>query len=79
MAKSSLSGLQHDVINLYRSCIRASYKKGVVRKDFIDYTRQEFGRFKNLSRKDFTTIEYLLRRGSRKLEVYSNPNLTRIH
>ena len=79
MVKPVLSGLQKDVINLYRSCIRASYKKGPARQEFIDYARQEFHKFRGLSRKDFTTIEYLLRRGNRQLETYSSPNLTRVH
>jgi len=77
MAKA-LSGLQKDVIHLYRKCVRESMRKGEERAAFLQYTREQFGRFRALDRKDFHTIEYLLRAGSRRLDMLSNPNITRI-
>ena len=41
--------------------------------------RNEFRRYENVSRKDFSTIEYLLRRGRRTLETYSQPGIRDIH
>lgn len=75
-----LTGLQKDVVHFYRQCIRACYRKQPeYRQDFIEFTKQEFGKYRELSRKDVTTIEYLLRTGNRKLEMFSNPNLRKIH
>jgi len=53
-------------------------RKGEERAAFLQYTREQFGRFRALDRKDFHTIEYLLRAGSRRLDMLSNPNITRI-
>lgn len=79
MAKK-LRGLQKDVVHFYRQCIRACYQKQPeYRKDFLEFTRQEFEKHRDLERKDITTIEYLLRTGHRKLEMFSNPNLRKIH
>ncbi|CCC67740.1 hypothetical protein NCAS_0A11820 [Naumovozyma castellii] len=75
-----LRGIQQDVIHFYRQCIRAAMKKPVeTRPHFIDYIHSEFGKHKNLQRKDFTTIEYLLRVGNKKLKMYSQPELKDIH
>jgi hypothetical protein len=47
---------------------------------FIGWTkltqkRREFRRNEHVSRKDFATIEYLLRRGRKTLETYSQPGI----
>jgi hypothetical protein len=41
--------------------------------------RREFRRNKDVDKKDFATIEFLLRTGNRKLEMYSAPSITNIH
>ena len=41
--------------------------------------RREFRRNKHVDKKDFAAIEFLLRTGNRKLEMYSAPNITNIH
>ena len=43
------------------------------------YDRREFRRNKDVDKKDFATIEFLLRTGNRKLEMYSAPTITNIH
>lgn len=75
----ALSGLQKDVVRLYRKCVRASFQKGSERDAFLQYSRSQFERFRDLNRKDFATIEHLLRTGTRRLEMLSNPSITRVH
>ncbi|KAH8815379.1 complex 1 protein-domain-containing protein [Xylogone sp. PMI_703] len=74
------SGLQKEVLALYRNCLRESRKKPDVsltntRKHFESFARKEFEKGLNVDRKDFSTIEYLLRRGRRQLEMYSSPGI----
>ncbi|KAF2499160.1 hypothetical protein BU16DRAFT_454250 [Lophium mytilinum] len=77
MAK--LSGLQRDVLALYRQCLRAARAKPAeTRKNFEDFTRKEFREHIHLNKKDFSTIEYMLRRGNRQLEIYADPGITNI-
>ncbi|OTB14223.1 hypothetical protein K445DRAFT_63424 [Daldinia sp. EC12] len=59
-----LSGLQKDVLSLYRKCLRESRKKPVVRVFSI-----------NIDKRDFAVIEFLLRKGHRQLEMYSAPGI----
>ncbi|RMZ81956.1 hypothetical protein DV737_g2248, partial [Chaetothyriales sp. CBS 132003] len=67
-----LSGLQKEVLKLYRQCLREAGKKpSHSRQHFRDAARREFTRYRNVDRKDFSAIETLLRMGHRKLELYS--------
>eukprot|EP00842_Homolaphlyctis_polyrhiza_P001366 jgi/Hompol1/222/HPOL_000677-RA len=61
------SGLQKEVIALYRDFLRAVRRKPVFRHDAT-----------HISRKDFTTIEFLLRKGRKQLETLKNPNVVDI-
>ncbi|AQZ11002.1 YDR379C-A [Zygosaccharomyces parabailii] len=75
-----LSGLQKEVLHLYRTSIRVAHTKPKENQPhFISYAREEFGKYKNLSRKDFTTIEHLLRVGNKRISLYSAPELKDIH
>lgn len=74
-----LSGLQREVLKLYRLCLRASnakpqpeHFKSVVRRDFRKYQHE-------IDKKDFATVEFLLRTGHRKLEQYSEQGVKDIH
>lgn len=74
-----LSGLQREVIKLYRQCLRASRNKPES-EHFKSVTRREFRKYQHaIDKKDFATIEFLLRTGHRKLEMYSDPGVTDIH
>jgi len=38
-------------------------------------SRREFDRSIGLDKKDFSAIEYLLRKGRRQLEIYASPGI----
>ncbi|KAF2003448.1 hypothetical protein P154DRAFT_428685 [Amniculicola lignicola CBS 123094] len=77
MAK--LSGLQREVLSLYRQCIRAVREKPAdTRENFRDFTRTEFRKHFDHNKKDFGTIEYLLRKGRRQLELFQEPGIKNI-
>ncbi|KAJ5557412.1 hypothetical protein N7504_010022 [Penicillium tannophilum] len=77
MAK--LSGLQREVLSLYRQCFREIRKKPIEsRNNFKNYARAEFQKHLSVSKKDFSTIEYLLRKGQRQLEMYASPGTRNI-
>lgn len=44
----------------------------------LSRTRREFREHVNVNKKDFTTIEHMLRVGRRKLETYSQPGVKNI-
>lgn len=74
-----LSGLQKDVLSLYRRCLRsARTKPSTTRPNFELFARQEFEKNIGLNKKDFGTIEFLVRKGTRQCEVYEAPNITNI-
>ncbi|KAF1832916.1 hypothetical protein BDW02DRAFT_570619 [Decorospora gaudefroyi] len=71
-----LSGLQKDVLSLYRQCLRAvKLKPNDTQSHFRDFARSEFHKHRDVGKKDFGTIEYLLRRGRNQLESYSDSGI----
>ncbi|KAJ0108513.1 hypothetical protein J7T55_002117 [Diaporthe amygdali] len=80
-----LSGLQKEVLSLYRQCLRETRKKPdvnirppishVSRKHFEAYARSEFNKHVAIEKRDFAAIEFLLRKGRRQLESYSAPGI----
>lgn len=71
-----LSGLQLQVLALYRSFMRlAKTKPQQDRSDFVALVRSEFRERSGLPRTDRHAIEYFLRRGRRQLETLSAPNV----
>ncbi|KAJ1955752.1 hypothetical protein EC988_001713 [Linderina pennispora] len=70
-APRKLSGLQKDVLRLYRDCLRAE-----AQPRFYAFTRREFEKnIGSMKRTDVKAIEYLMRIGRRRLEQYRNPNV----
>ncbi|KAJ5514860.1 hypothetical protein N7463_004412 [Penicillium fimorum] len=67
-----LSGLQRDVLSLYRKCLRE------IRNKPETVYRAEFQKHLSVNKKDFSTIEYLLRKGNRQLELYATPGIRNI-
>ncbi|KAJ5477249.1 hypothetical protein N7539_007393 [Penicillium diatomitis] len=103
-----LSGLQRDVLSLYRQCLREIRKKPIESQpNFKTYARYvlyparfipahpwaigslrltgrrgrrsaEFQKHLSVNKKDFSAIEYLLRKGNRQLEMYASPGIRNI-
>ncbi|KAJ2160684.1 hypothetical protein GGF46_002041 [Coemansia sp. RSA 552] len=71
-----LSGLQKDVLRLYRDCLRGVRKKPEgAQARFRAFARREFDKNLEIKRTDVQAIEYLLRMGRRRLEQYLSPNV----
>jgi len=71
-----LSGLQKEVLGLYRQCLRECRKKpDATRSHFQAFARKEFEKNITIEKRDFAAIEYLLRKGRRQLEMYSSPGV----
>jgi len=74
-----LSGLQKDVLSLYRNCLRAARKKPAdTRPNFEAFARNEFEKNTKMDKKDFGTIEFMLRKGNRQLEIYAVPGVRNV-
>ncbi|KAJ5309139.1 hypothetical protein PENANT_c014G04293 [Penicillium antarcticum] len=74
-----LSGLQRDVLSLYRKCLREIRKKPTEsRPNFKTHARAEFQKHLSVNKKDFSAVEYLLRKGHRQLEMYASPGIRNI-
>ncbi|CAH0476162.1 unnamed protein product [Peronospora belbahrii] len=61
------SGLQLQVLALYKKMLQAAKRKDI---DTLHYVRQRFREdVISVDHKDFTVIEYMLRKGERDLEM----------
>jgi succinate dehydrogenase assembly factor 1 len=79
--------IEKDILALYRTSLRAIRAKpevfqSIVRSEsqehqgnWLLFVRREFRRYEGVSKKDFATIEYLLRKGRKTLETYSQPGI----
>ncbi|RDA91488.1 hypothetical protein CP533_4596 [Ophiocordyceps camponoti-saundersi (nom. inval.)] len=56
-------------------CISADLTAQVSRSHFESFARAEFSRFKDVERRDFDAIEFLLRKGRRRLREYDSPGI----
>lgn len=76
-----LNGLQKQALALYKQYIKMAYTKPLDKQvKFKKYSRQLFNeQFHKVNRKDFATIEYLLRFGNRKLESLQNKQVKDIN
>ncbi|XP_072970101.1 uncharacterized protein [Typha angustifolia] len=76
--RSRLSGMQRQVLGLYRGFLRAARQKAPEECRRVESVVSiEFRQnAKNVDRKNFLYIEYLLRRGQRQLEQLKNPDTT---
>ncbi|KAK5658743.1 hypothetical protein OQA88_1552 [Cercophora sp. LCS_1] len=71
-----LSGLQKEILSLYRQCLRECRKKPEsTRAHFQTFARHEFDKNINVDKRDFAAIEFLLRKGRRQLEMYASPGV----
>ncbi|KAI0632126.1 hypothetical protein C8Q77DRAFT_1123937 [Trametes polyzona] len=71
------SGLQRDVLALYRRALRmVNSKPPAAQPKFRLFVRYSFKTQANaISPRDISAIEHLLRRGKRQIEMYEDPNV----
>ncbi|KAL9655924.1 hypothetical protein ABK040_007545 [Willaertia magna] len=77
MAKSKLSGIQRDVLSLYRQFLRTAKRKEnpeMLKK----YIRHEFNTYKDIPKNETNRIEWFLRNGYNKLEMLQNETCTSV-
>ncbi|KAK6463387.1 hypothetical protein DFJ63DRAFT_286198 [Scheffersomyces coipomensis] len=75
-----LSGLQREVLKLYRNCIRTIKTKPIDTQDhWRQFIREEFKKNQHISKKQFNVIEHLIRVGHRRFEQYSSTQIKDIH
>ncbi|KAF6825763.1 hypothetical protein CMUS01_09708 [Colletotrichum musicola] len=75
-ARRGLSGLQKEVLALYRQCLREIRKKPeIAQSHFRSFARTEFDKYLAVDKRDFSVVEHLLRKGRRQLETYSSPSI----
>lgn len=79
-SRPKLSGLQKQVLSLYRAFLRAARSKSAEdRRQIESVVSAEFHRNANqIDRKNFIYIEYLLRRGNRQLDQLNSPATVRL-
>ncbi|KAI9230070.1 MAG: hypothetical protein DHS80DRAFT_917, partial [Piptocephalis tieghemiana] len=71
------SGLQREVLSLYRACLRAVRQKPeTTREKFLQFTRAQFRQHPEIGPRDVAATEHLLRLGKRQYEAYSSPDVT---
>eukprot|EP00038_Savillea_parva_P021776 m.36024 g.36024 ORF g.36024 m.36024 type:complete len:95 (-) comp5352_c1_seq1:455-739(-) len=74
------SGIQKQVLGLYRSMLRAVLTKP---QDghavWLNHIRSEFDKSSHLSRGDVTAIEHRLRIGNRQLKLIQQENVPYLH
>lgn len=71
-----MSGLQKQVLSLYREALRTARKLGSAedRLAGIDFARDEFrAKAATVDKLDIQRIEFLLRQGKKKLGLYTDP------
>ncbi|XP_021903887.1 succinate dehydrogenase assembly factor 1, mitochondrial [Carica papaya] len=75
-----LSGMQRQVLSLYREFLRAARSKSAEDRQHIEsIVSAEFRRnSKQVDRKNFLYIEYLLRRGKKQLDQLKSPDTIRL-
>ncbi|XP_024372981.1 succinate dehydrogenase assembly factor 1, mitochondrial isoform X2 [Physcomitrium patens] len=72
-----LSGMQKQVLSLYRSFLRAArIKPPESRKDIESFVGAEFRKYAQMDKKEFQSIEFLLRRGNKQLEMLKSPGVS---
>jgi succinate dehydrogenase assembly factor 1 len=73
-----LSGIQKQVIKLYKDFlteIKTKNMETASRIKFQSYIKSEFIKNSLISKKEFDTIEYLIRKGEKQLETFKNSSI----
>ena len=67
------SGLQKQVLSLYKQALTLARSKNPSdNQSSIDFVRKEFRKNKDLDKKDFRRIEFLIRKAEKQLKLFSS-------
>ncbi|KAG6376965.1 hypothetical protein JVT61DRAFT_1003 [Boletus reticuloceps] len=77
MSSNSVSGLQREVLALYRRALRmVRSKPPQARPKFSLYVRYTFrNQASSVSPRNVAAIEHLIRRGKRQIDLYESPSI----
>ncbi|CAL8468008.1 g7546 [Coccomyxa elongata] len=79
MAAPRMTGLQRQVIHLYRRILRHTRTRSSDERDTImTHARKEFERYRNVDKKNYQLIEHLLRKGDKQLSLISQSDVSGI-
>lgn len=71
------SGLQRQVLSLYRNALRAARRQELEQRVGIEtHARCEFDKYRNADKRNYQLIEHLIRRGKRQLEILATSGTT---
>lgn len=71
-----LSGIQREALKLYRACFRIVKTKPTnTQEHWKTFIRHEFHKHGNVSKKQFSVVEHLIRTGHKRFEMYLNPHI----
>jgi succinate dehydrogenase assembly factor 1 len=77
MPPRRLSGLQKQVLSLYRECLRRARElPSESRVDAVNFARSEFKAAARISTLDIQRIEHLIRQGNKKLALLKSSDVT---
>eukprot|EP01031_Cornospumella_fuschlensis_P037011 gene37011-44910_t len=69
-----LSGLQLDVLKLYRSLLRSARKKSALNSDLYNFVCHEFrDKARSVGRLEFIKIEHMIRQGYKQKKLMEMP------
>ncbi|KAL3142548.1 hypothetical protein ABBQ38_002870 [Trebouxia sp. C0009 RCD-2024] len=71
-----LSGLQRQVLSLYRTVLRTARAKGQEADPIVKFARAEFERYRQVDRKNYQLIEHLMRKAKRQLSLVEQKQVT---
>eukprot|EP00798_Chlamydomonas_sp_ICE-L_P011105 gene11105-18721_t len=75
----ALSGVQKQVLSLYRTAMRSIRSKPTeLQPQLLTYLRQEFDKHKAVSPKNHQRVEHLARRGMKQVEMMMEGSVTEL-
>lgn len=67
------------LLQIYQVCYWSTSETRLTILAHTVFSRTEFRNHISIDKKDFPTIEYLLRKGQRQVDIYKSPQIKDIH
>lgn len=72
-----LSGLQKEILKLYKRCLVVAKDKGGATQ--VAYVKKEFRKHQTLEKKDYKRIEYLMRKADKQMNLLKLTTTTAVN